>query len=387
MDRFVYADNSATTKIDDEVFRAMVPWLSEGYGNASSVYKLGQAAKKAMEEARTKIAGAFNCAPAEIYFTSGGTEADNWAIRGAAKANEKKGKHIISSRIEHHAVLHTLAAMAKEGYEITYLEVDGNGTINPEDLKKAIREDTVLVTIMAANNEVGTIEDYEAFGEICRERGILFHTDAVQAVGRVRFDLAKQAIDLLSLSAHKLYGPKGVGVLYIRKGTRIANLVEGGGHERGRRSGTENIAGIVGLGRAIELGYERMEAENARLNKLAERLIAGVIKLPDVRLTGEPQKRLAGHTSFAIKYVEGESMVLMLDMNNIAASSGSACSSGSLDPSHVLMSMGLSHEEAHGSLRLSLGHFNDEQDVDYILEKLPPIVERLRMMSPLANRG
>jgi len=386
MDRFVYADNSATTRIDEEVLGAMTPWLTEGYGNASSLYKLGQKSKTALEDTRRAVAKTFNCDPSEIYFTSGGTESDNWAIRGIAKANPKKGKHIITSKIEHHAVLHTLLAMEKEGYEVTYLDVDKYGTVSPEALSEAIRQDTVLVTIMAANNEVGTIQPIDKLGAVCFANKVPFHTDAVQAVGRVRFDLAEQPIDLLSMSAHKIYGPKGVGLLYVRKGVRLANLIEGGGHERGHRSGTENVAGIVGLGKAIELSYSRFDEENERLTKLRERLINGVLKLPETFLTGHPTERLPGHASFSIKYVEGESMILLLDMAGIAASSGSACSSGSLDPSHVLMAMGLTHEEAHGSLRLSLGHFNTEEDVDYILEKLPPIVERLRAMSPLAQK-
>lgn len=386
MDRLVYADNSATTRIDDEVFKAMTPWLTEGYGNASSLYKLGQKAKAAVEDTRKAIAAAFNCDPTELYFTSGGTESDNWAIRGIAKANEKKGKHIITSKIEHHAVLHTLEAMEKEGYEVTYLDVDSYGMVSPAALAAAIRPDTILVTIMAANNEVGTIQPVDKLGAIAFANKIPFHTDAVQAVGRAKFDLAEQPIELLSLSAHKIYGPKGVGLLYVRKGVRIANLIEGGGHERGKRSGTENVAGIVGLGKAIELIYSRFDEENERLSALRDRLVAGVLRLPDTSLTGHPTERLPGHASFAIKYVEGESMILLLDMAGIAASSGSACSSGSLDPSHVLMAMGLTHEEAHGSLRLSLGHFNTETDVDYILEKLPPIVERLRAMSPLAGK-
>ncbi|MDY4192668.1 MAG: cysteine desulfurase NifS [Oscillospiraceae bacterium] len=388
--KFVYADNSATTRISGPVLEAMLPWLQEGYGNASSIYRKGREACAAMEHARNQVERALGAelsrheGPTEVYFTSGGSEADNWAIKGVAHSLALKGKkHIVTSVFEHHAVLHTCAALEKEGFEVTYLPVDTAGLLRAEDVEKAIREDTALVSIMYANNEIGTIQPIAEIGAICRRKGVLFHTDAVQAVGNVEIDVKAQNIDLLSLSAHKIHGPKGVGVLYCRKGIRLPNLIDGGGQERGRRAGTENIAGIVGLGQAIEDACADIPARAARLRVLRDKLIHAFEGFDHARLNGDPVRRLPGSVNFSFLGVEGESLLLSLDAMGIAASSGSACTSGSLDPSHVLLSLGLTHEWAHGSLRISFSDENTEADADYIIQVLPGVIGRLRAMSPL----
>jgi len=383
MDRIIYADHAATTPLSKRALNAMMPYLTSEYGNPSSIYSVGRAAKKAVESARGKVAAALGARPEEIHFTSGGTEADNWAIKAVAELKKNKGKHIISTPIEHHAVLHTLKYLEKQGYEVTYLDVDGSGNISLEGLRSAIRPDTILVTIMTANNEIGTIQPVSEIGEIARAAGVLFHTDAVQAAGHIPLDVGEMKIDLLSLSGHKFQGPKGTGALYIRKGLRLPSNMQGGAQERGLRSGTENVAGIVGLAEALEESVENMEENRKKVVAMRDRLIEGLLRIPASKLTGDPNHRLPGSASFVFECVEGESMVLMLDQNGICASSGSACSSGSLDPSHVLMAIGLPHEVAHGSLRLTLGEDNTEEDVDVILEKLPQIISRLRDMSPL----
>lgn len=383
MSRFVYADNAATTAVSKTVLDAMLPYFCEKYGNPSTIYSVGREAREAVDAAREKVARALGAKPDEIYFTSGGSEADNWAIRGIAKANVKKGKHLITTRFEHHAVLHTMKALEKEGFEITYLPVYENGIVKPADLAAAIRPDTTLVTVMYANNEIGTIQPIEELAKICRDKGVVFHTDAVQAVGHVAIDVKAQGIDMLSLSAHKFHGPKGIGALYVRKGLRFPNLIEGGAQERGRRAGTENVPGIVGLGVAIEEALKDLNKKNERVTVLRDKLIDGILKIPATRLNGDRTNRLPGNVNISIEGIEGESMLLLLDMNGICASSGSACTSGSLDPSHVLLSIGLPHEIAHGSLRLSICDSTTEEDVDYILEVLPGIVERLRSMSPV----
>ena len=383
--KIIYADNAATTAVSPAVLEAMLPYYTECYGNPSSLYALGTAAKKPLEEARAKVAKCLGAEPNEIYFTSCGSESDNWAIKGAAHKMLKKGKnHIITSKFEHHAVLHTCAALEKEGFEVTYLDVHENGIVVPEELEAAITDKTGLVTIMYANNEIGTIQPIPEIGEICKKHGVWFHTDAVQAVGNVPINVKEQNIDMLSLSGHKFHGPKGVGVLYIKKGIILPNLIDGGAQERGRRAGTENVAGIVGLGKAIELACSSIDETSARMTRLRDKLIAGIeARIPEVRLNGHRTERLPGNVNFSIKYIEGESILLMLDLNGIAASSGSACTSGSLDPSHVLLAIGLPHEIAHGSVRLTLGDDTTEEDVDYVLDVLPRIVARLREMSPL----
>ncbi len=384
MGRFVYADNAATTRISDSVFQAMVPFLTEKYGNASSLYGLGRDSRRAIEAAREKTAKALGAEPREIYFTSCGSESDNWAIKSTALAMAQKGKkHIITTVFEHHAVLHTCQALERQGFEVTYLPVEPNGVVDIEKVKEAVRPDTALVTIMYANNEIGTIQPIPEIGALCQEKGVLFHTDAVQAVGAVPIDVKAQNIDLLSLSAHKFHGPKGIGALYIRKGLVIPNLVDGGGQERGRRAGTENKAYIVGLGTAIETACASIEEKNTRVSAMRDKLIAQLLQIPHTRLNGDPIKRLPGNVNISFEGVEGESLLLMLDSRGICGSSGSACTSGSLDPSHVLLALGLKHETAHGSLRLSLSGENTMEDVDYILEQLPPIVQRLRDMSPV----
>lgn len=384
MKRFVYADNAATTPVSQEVLTAMLPYYTEYYGNPSSLYSVGQAAKKPLELAREQVAECLNAFPNEIFFTSGGSEADNWAIKGVAHELAKKGKkHIITSKFEHHAVLHTAQALEKEGFAVTYLEVYENGIVKPEDVEAAIREDTALVTIMYANNEIGTIQPISEIGAICKKHKVLFHTDAVQAVGNVPIDVKEQNIDLLSLSGHKFHGPKGVGALFIRRGVRVPNLVDGGAQERGRRAGTENVAGIVGLGTALKQACAAMKERGERLAKMRDRLIAGALKIERSRLNGDPVHRLPGNINLCFEGIEGESLLLKLDFAGICASSGSACTSGSLDPSHVLLAIGLPHEIAHGSLRISFSDQNTEEDVDYILEVLPGIVSYLRNMSPL----
>lgn len=381
----VYMDYSATTYVKPEVLEEMLPYFTEKFGNPSSFYEISRVTSRAVTEGRDKVAKALNCEPSEVYFTGGGSESDNWALKGIASAYKNKGNHIITTKIEHHAILHTCEYLEKNGYEVTYLDVDEEGFIDLEQLKNAITDKTILVSVMFINNEIGTIEPIKEIGKICHERGVLFHTDAVQAVGHVPIDVKELNIDLLSLAGHKIYGPKGIGALYIRKGVRIHNLIHGGGQERARRAGTENIAGIVGLGKAIELATSNIEEESKRLSKLRDRLIEGLLKIPHTRLNGpkDGSKRSPANVNVCFRFIEGESILLSLDFEGICASSGSACTSGSLDPSHVLLAIGLPHEIAHGSLRLSLGAGSTEEDVDYILEKLPPIIERLRNMSPL----
>lgn len=387
MNRKIYADNAATTRLSPAVLDAMMPYFTDVYGNPSSLYSVGGEAKKAVEQAREKIASYFNCKPNEIYFTSGGSESDNWAIKSAAQLIASKGKkHIITSAFEHHAVLHTLNALEKQGFEVTYLDVHSDGLVVPEELEAAIREDTGLVTIMYANNEIGTIQPIAQLGAICKKHKILFHTDAVQAVGHVEIDVKKQNIDLLSLSGHKFHAPKGVGALYCRKGVVLNNLIFGGAQERNKRAGTENSAAIVGLGYAIEDACTNIEERANKSRELRDYLIDNVLStIPKSRLNGDREKRVATNANFSFEAIEGEALLLMLDMNGICASSGSACTSGSLDPSHVLLSIGLPHEIAHGSLRISISDETTKEDIDYILEKLPSIVERLRQMSPVWN--
>lgn len=385
--RFVYADNAATTKISPEVLNVMYPYLTEEYGNASSIYSLGRNAKKAIEASREKVAKAIGADPSEIYFTSCGSEADNWALRGTCHRLKAKGKkHIITSVFEHHAILHTCQALEKEGFEITYLPVSPLGIVCPDDVKNAIREDTAIVSIMYANNEIGTIQPISEIGAICREKGVIFHTDAVQAVGNVEINVKEQNIDLLSLSGHKIHAQKGIGAIYIKKGIVLPNLIFGGAQERNKRAGTENVPAIVGLGTAIEIATADIKAKNEKVTAMRNRLIDGILKLSHTRLNGDREKRLAGNCNISIEGVEGESLLLMLDMNGICASSGSACTSGSLDPSHVLLALGLKHEVAHGSLRLSINDETTDEDIDYILEVVPRVVERLRAMSPLWER-
>ena len=380
----IYFDNAATTPVRKEVLDFILPFFSEYYGNASSVYDIARIGKKALEEAREKVAKAFNADVSEIYFTAGGSEADNWAIKGVAEALEGKGKHIITTNIEHHAVLHTCQYLEKKGYEVTYLPVDEFGLVSREDVEKAIRPDTILITIMFANNEIGTIMPVKEIGELARERGIYFHTDAVQAAGHIKIDVKDMKIDLMSISGHKLGAPKGVGALYVRKGVKIESLIHGGAQERRKRAGTENIPASAGLGKAIELAAGEIEEESKRLSYLRDKLIDGILEtIPYSRLNGHREKRLPGNCNVSFEFIEGEGMLLLLDMKGIYASSGSACTSGSLDPSHVLLAIGLPHEKAHGSIRISLGKNNTEEEVDILLRELPPIVERLRSMSPL----
>ncbi|WP_195925276.1 cysteine desulfurase NifS [Sarcina ventriculi] len=384
MENTVYLDYAATTYVKPEVLEEMLPYFTQKFGNPSSFYSISRENRMAIDKARAQVAKALNCDVNEVYFTGGGSEADNWAIKGIASAHKNKGNHIITTKIEHHAVLHTCQYLEKHGFEVTYLDVDDKGLVNLEELKNAITDKTILVSIMFANNEIGTIEPIKQIGEICRERKIFFHTDAVQAVGNVAIDVKDMNIDLLSLAGHKIYGPKGVGVLYIRKGIKIDNLIHGGSQERNRRAGTENIPGVVGLGKAIELATDNLEEHRNKMIALRDRLIEGLLKVPYTRLNGaEGDKRLPGNVNVCFEFVEGESILLSLDFKGICASSGSACTSGSLDPSHVLLAIGLPHEIAHGSLRLTLGEGSKEEDVDYILEVIPPIIERLRNMSPL----
>ena len=384
MENTVYLDYAATTYVKPEVLEEMLPYFTQKFGNPSSFYSISRENRMAIDKARAQVAKALNCDVNEVYFTGGGSEADNWAIKGIASAHKNKGNHIITTKIEYHAVLHTCQYLEKHGFEVTYLDVDDKGLVNLEELKNAITDKTILVSIMFANNEIGTIEPIKQIGEICRERKIFFHTDAVQAVGNVAIDVKDMNIDLLSLAGHKIYGPKGVGVLYIRKGIKIDNLIHGGSQERNRRAGTENIPGVVGLGKAIELATDNLEEHRNKMIALRDRLIEWLLKVPYTRLNGaEGDKRLPGNVNVCFEFVEGESILLSLDFKGICASSGSACTSGSLDPSHVLLAIGLPHEIAHGSLRLTLGEGSKEEDVDYILEVIPPIIERLRNMSPL----
>ena len=385
--KFIYADNAATTAVSKSVLDKMMPYFCDQFGNASSLYNFGQTARQAVDTARAQVAAALGADPKEIYFTAGGSESDNWAIKGYAKRMLKKGKkHIISSAFEHHAVLHTLAVLEKEGFEVTLLPVYENGIVKLEDLKNAVREDTGLVTIMFANNEIGTVQPVAVIGAFCRENGIVFHTDAVQAVGNVAIDVVAQNIDMLSLSAHKFHGPKGVGALYIRKGIMVPNLIDGGAQERGKRAGTENTAGIVGLGYAIEEAVSTMDERAEKMRELQSIVIDGALKIERSRLNGDRVNRLPGNVSLCFEGVEGESLLLYLDAMGVSASSGSACTSGSLDPSHVLLAIGLKHEVAHGSLRLSFSDGNTVEDAKYIVEVLPSIIERLRIMSPLWDK-
>ena len=384
MSKMIYADNAATTKIAPAVLEAMMPYLTEEYGNASSLYEHGSRAKQGVEKAREQVANAIGALPREIYFTAGGSEADNWAIKGVARAMAKKGKkHIISTKFEHHAVLHTLNALEKEGFEVTLLDVHENGVVRVEELEAALREDTGLVTVMYANNEIGTVQPITEIGALCKEKKRIFHTDAVQAVGNVPIDVKAQNIDLLSMSGHKFHGPKGIGALYIRRGVIIPNLIDGGAQEFGRRAGTENTPGIVGMGAAIEQAVATMDERAKKCREISDYIIDNALKIERSRLNGDRQKRLPGNVNMCFEGIEGESLLLMLDLKGICASSGSACTSGSLDPSHVLLSIGLKHEVAHGSLRLSFSDDNTLEDAKYIIEQLKPIVERLRMMSPL----
>lgn len=387
MEKIIYADNAATTAVSKSVLEKMLPFFTEAYGNASSLYSLGSVAKAAVEKAREQVAEAIGCTAREIYFTAGGSESDNWAIKGYAKSMLKKGKnHIISTKFEHHAVLHTLEALEKDGFEVTLLDVNSDGVVKVEDLAAAIKETTGLVTVMYANNEIGTVQPIAEIGALCREKGIVFHTDAVQAVGNLPIDVKAECIDMLSMSAHKFHGPKGVGALYIRRGIYFPNLISGGGQEGGKRAGTENTAGIVGMGQAITEAVGTMKQRNEKCRLISDYIIDNCLKIERSRLNGNREKRLAGNVNMCFEGVEGESLLLMLDAKGICASSGSACTSGSLDPSHVLLSIGLKHEVAHGSLRLSFSDDNTLEDAIYICEVLPPIIERLRAMSPLWDK-
>ncbi len=380
----IYMDNAATTSTRPEVVQAMLPYFTEHYGNASSIHSVGRDARRAIEKAREQVAKAIGANKDEIYFTAGGTESDNWAIKGAAHAQAKKGKHIITSQVEHHAVLHTCAALEKQGYTVTYLPVDRDGLVHVEDVAAAITPETTLITIMAANNEIGTIQPIAAIGALAKEKGILFHTDAVQAIGAMPIDVHAMHIDMLSLSGHKFHGPKGIGALYIRKGVRVQNFIDGGAQERNRRAGTENLPAIVGMGEAIALATADIAARSQRITALRDKLIDGILAdIAFTRLNGSRTHRLPNNVNVSIQFVEGEALLLRLDLAGVAASSGSACTSGSLDPSHVLLAIGLPHEVAHGSLRLSLGDDTTEADVDGVLKVLPGIVRTLRDMSPM----
>lgn len=386
--RTIYMDHSATTPVDPEVFNVMIPYYNDRYGNASSIHTLGQNARRAVEEGREQMAGLINAAPAEILFTGGGTEADNQAIISFMEANLGKGRHIITSAIEHHAVLDTCRYLESKGFELTILPVTAEGLVEPDVLRSAMRQDTALVSIMHANNEVGTIQPIQELAAIAHEKGAIFHTDAVQTLGKIPVDVREMGIDMLSASSHKLYGPKGVGCLFVKKGIKISSYLHGGGQERKLRAGTENVPGIVGFGKACELAGTQMAERTRFLNRLSSRLQAGILeKIPDTRLTGHPLNRLPGSVSVCFDYVEGESILLLLDSYGIMASSGSACTSGSLDPSHVLLALGLPHETAHGSLRLTLGKDNTSEDVDWVLDVLPGIIGNLRRMSPLCMEG
>lgn len=379
-----YFDNAATTPVREEVLQEILPYFREYYGNASSIYSIAKESKKALEAARAKVAAAIGATPDEIYFTAGGSESDNMALRGVVNASKKEKKHIITTKIEHHAILHTAEFLETKGVDVTYLSVDEFGKISLEELENAICPETVLISVMFANNEIGTIQPIAEIGEVAKKHGVLFHTDAVQAVGHVPIDVEKLQVDLLSMSGHKLGAPKGIGAIYIRKGTRISPLIFGGAQEKKLRAGTENIAGIVGLGKAAELAVAEMEETTKKLTALRDKLIHGILEsIPDSRLNGHPTDRLPGNCNISFSYIEGESLLLLLDALGIAASSGSACTSGSLDPSHVLMAIGLPHETAHGSLRLTIDRENTEEQVDFILEKLPGLVQRLRDMSPV----
>lgn len=384
MSKLIYLDNAATTQVKEEVFQEMLPYFRINFSNPSAVYRFAQEGKKAVEKARGQAAGLIGAKQDEIYFTAGGSESDNWALKATAEAYSSKGRHIITSKIEHHAILHTCEYLEKKGYEITYLDVDEDGKIKLEELKSAIRKDTILISIMAANNEIGTIEPLEAIGKIAHENGILFHTDAVQAYGHIPIDVDKMHIDMLSASGHKLGGPKGTGLLYIRTGVKIGSFIHGGAQERSRRAGTHNTPGIVGIGKAAELAGRNIEEVSRYEIKLRDHLIERVLKeIPYSRLNGHRTDRLPGNANFCFRFIEGESMLILLDQLGICASSGSACTSGSLDPSHVLLAIGLPHEIAHGSLRISLSEETTTEDIDFVVDELKKIVERLRSMSPL----
>lgn len=384
MKEFVYLDNAATTKVRPEVVEAMLPYFTEIYGNASSVYDFGQKCKQAIEDARETIGSSIGTKASNIYFTAGGSESDNWALKGVAEAYKDKGKHIITTKIEHHAILHTCAYLEQQGYEVTYLDVDADGLVSPEDVKKAIRPDTILISVMFANNEIGTIEPIEEIGAIAHEHGILFHTDAVQAYAQVPIDVEKMHIDLLSASGHKLNGPKGIGFLYIRQGLKLKSFIHGGAQERKRRAGTENVPSIVGLGKAVEIAMATMDERIKKESELRDYLIARIEdEIPFAKLNGHRVKRLPNNINFCFRFIEGESMLIMLDMAGICGSSGSACTSGSLDPSHVLLAIGLPHEIAHGSLRLTLSDEITKEQLDYVVDHLKEIVAKLRSMSPL----
>ncbi len=384
MNKLIYLDNAATTKTAQEAVDAMLPYFTEYYGNASSIYSLGAESKKAMTEAREEIAGSIGASAQEIYFTAGGSESDNWALVATAEAYESKGKHIITSKIEHHAILHTCEYLKKRGFSITYIDVDENGVLKLDELKKAIRPDTILISVMFANNEIGTIQPIKEIGEIAREHGILFHTDAVQAYGHVQTRVDELPIDMMSASGHKINGPKGIGFLYIRKGVKIRSFVHGGAQERSRRAGTENIPGIVGLAAAVKKNFANMEERTRKETELRDYLIERIEKeIPYCRLNGHRTDRLPNNVNFSFQFIEGESLLIMLDMKGICASSGSACTSGSLDPSHVLLAIGLPHEIAHGSLRMTLSEENTKEEIDFVADELKGIVERLRSMSPL----
>ncbi|NLB79719.1 MAG: cysteine desulfurase NifS [Clostridiaceae bacterium] len=383
--QIIYLDHAATTYVKPEVFEAMKPYFTEEYGNPSSIYSIGRLNRKVVEDARISVAKSIGAAePSEIHFTGSGTEGDNWAIKGTALKLMKKGKHIITSNIEHPAVLATCEFLEKQGYEITYIKVDDKGLINPEDVDRAIRPDTILVSVMMANNEIGTIEPIKEIAQVCKKHGVLFHTDAVQAAGNILIDVKDLGVDLLSVSGHKFYGPKGIGMLYIRKGVKIENFVHGGHQERNKRAGTENVPGIVGFATALELANKNMEAHHKKLSNLRDRALKGITdRIPHIRVNGSMEKRLPGNLNVSFRFVEGESVLLMLDMKGIKASSGSACTSGSLDPSHVLLAIGLPHEIAHGSLRMSFGDINTEEEVDFLIDSLDEIINKLRNMSPL----
>ena len=383
--RKVYLDNAATTALSPKVLEKMMPYLTDIYGNASSPHSFGQTARIGVEHAREQVARAINADPSEIVFTGCGTESDNPVLFGVAERYAKKGDHIITTNVEHHAILHSCAALEKKGIKVTYLPVDKDGLVTPEQVRDAITDKTILVSVMFANNEVGTIMPIPEIAAVCHEKGVLFHTDAVQAAGHIPIDVKAMGIDMLSISGHKFHGPKGVGVLYERKGIRLPSYIIGGEQEKGRRAGTENVAGIVGLGEALELAVTNMSETSARMTRMRDRLIDGIeATIPEVKLNGHRTKRLPNNVNFSIKYIEGESILLMLDMAGIAASSGSACTSGSLDPSHVLLALGLTHEVAHGSVRMTLGDDTTDEDIDYVLETLPKVAHRLRAMSPIS---
>ena len=383
----IYLDNASTTKLDKRVLDRMLPYLTEEYGNPSAIYKPAKTARKAVEEARATVAKILNCEPTEIYFTASGSESDNTAIKGIARRYRDKGKHIITSKIEHPAVLETCKALEREGFDVTYISVDGNGILDLKELENSIREDTILISVMFANNEIGTLQPVKEIGEIAKRHGVFFHTDAVQAVGSEWIDVKELGIDSLSLSAHKFHGPKGVGALYVKSGVRFERFVDGGHREKGRRAGTENVAGIVGLAAAMELSYAELQEKNSRVRALRDYYEAEVEKrIPYIKRNGDQKKRLAGTSNISFEFIEGEGLLLNLDLKGICASSGSACTSGSLDPSHVLLAIGLKHEIAHGSLRISIGKYNTKEEIDFLVESLVEIVNKLREMSPLYER-